>query len=195
MSDTVVPKKGDIIINPSTQRPIRVGGRAWLKLVKEGLVSGHYIDPKKLAPIGDNPEEQIEELNKSLPRGKQAVRGRGQYKGQIITRNKQPDTEDVSRYTAQMASRVVNDLITDDERIESLTDCDDIEAELERLILQEMAVGKTTKKNKGLRVGRPKKQEEEKYVLQEPEEHDEGNDEEFSNEEVEESNDEEVDYF
>ena len=39
-----IPKKGDIIINPNTQRPIRVGGRSWLKLVKEGLVSGHYTD-------------------------------------------------------------------------------------------------------------------------------------------------------
>jgi hypothetical protein len=158
-----IPAKGDIIINPLTQRPIRVGGRSWLKLVKEGTVSGHYTDPKKLATLGDDPEGQIEELNKSLPRGKQAVRGRGRYKGQIITRNKQPDTEEVSRYTAQMASRVVN------ENIESLADCDDIEAELERLILQEMAGGKTKKK-----VGRPKKTtEDEKYVLQEPELYDE----------------------
>ena len=160
MSNSTVPKKGDLIINPSTSRPIKVGGRSWLKLVKEGLVSGHYTDPKKLAPIGDNPEEQIEELNKNLPRGKQAVRGRGRYKGQIITRNKQPDTEDVSRYTAQMASRIVND------NIDSLADCDDIEAELEKLILQEMAGGKTTKK----KVGRPRlttKTTEEKYVLEE----------------------------
>jgi hypothetical protein len=163
-----IPAKGDIIINPSTQRPIRVGGRSWLKLVKEGTVSGHYTDPKKLGKIPDNPEDaekEIEELNKSLPRGKQAVRGRGKYKGQITTRNKQPDTEEVSRYTAQMASRVVN------ENIDSLADCDDIEAELERLILQEMAGGKTKKK-----VGRPNKAQEEKYVLQEPQFYDEPND-------------------
>lgn len=185
MSNSSVPKKGDIIINPSTQRPIRVGGRSWLKLVKEGVVSGHYTDPKKLAPIGDNPEEQIEEFNKTLPRGKQAVRGRGQYKGQITTRNKTPATEDVSRYTAKMASRVVN------ENIESLAECDDIEAELERLILQEMAGGKTKKK-----VGRPRRSQndfetEEKYVLQEPELYDE------PEEEGEESffDDDDIDYF
>ena len=178
-----IPAKGDIIINPSTQRPIRVGSRSWLKLVKEGTVSGHYTDPKKLAPIGDNPEEQIEELNKTLPRGKQAVRGRGKYKGQITTRNKQPDTEEVSRYTAQMASRVVN------ENIDSLADCDDIEAELERLILQEMAGGKTKKK-----VGRPRRsQTEEKYVLEEAEQYEEEEDNSFFGDGVE--DDDDIDYF
>jgi len=171
-----IPAKGDIIINPNTQRPIKVGGRSWLKLVKEGVVSGHYTDPKKLGKLPDNEEEaekEIERINKTLPRGKQSVRGRGIYKGQITTRNKTPDTEDVSRYTAQMASKVVN------ENIERLSDCDNIEAELEKLILQEMAVRQTKKK-----VGRPKKSTagvargiargvEQKYTLQEPEQYDE----------------------
>ena len=166
MSNSAVPKKGDIIINPSTSRPIKVGGRSWLKLVKEGVVSGHYTDPKKLAPIGDNPNKQIEEINKTLPKGVQAVRGRGIYKDHLTTRNKQPDTADVTKYTAQMASRIVN------ENIDSLADCDDIEAELEKLILQEMAGGKTSKK----KVGRPRlttKTTEEKYVLEEAPQYDE----------------------
>ena len=79
MADSQIPKKNDIIINPNTQRPVRVGGRAWLKLVKEGLVSGHYSDPKDLESIGEDPEEQIKELNKKLPKGVQAVRGRGSF--------------------------------------------------------------------------------------------------------------------
>ncbi len=177
MTNSTVPRKGDIIINPNTQRPIKVGGRSWLKLVKEGVVSGHYIDPKKIAPIGDNPDQQIEEINKTLPRGKQAVRGRGRYKGQITTRNKRPDTEDVSRYTAQMASRIVN------ENIESLADCDDIEAELEKLILQEMAGGRPEKTSKK-KVGRPRKaQTEEKYVLEEAPQYDEPYEEDYNDEE------------
>jgi hypothetical protein len=157
-----IPKKGDIIINPTSQRPVRVGGRTWLGLVKKGLVEGRYTDPKELAKIEepDMIQKQIEEANKTLPRGQQAVRGRGKYKGKIVSRNKRPDTEDVSRYTAQMASRVVN------ENIESLADCDDLEAELERLILQEMAG--TVKK-----VGRPKKvvgrPKQQKYILEEEE--------------------------
>ena len=40
--------KGDIIINPKTQRPIRVGSRTWLNLVKQGIVEGRYKDPREL---------------------------------------------------------------------------------------------------------------------------------------------------
>lgn len=135
------PNKGDIIINPKTQRPIRVGGRIWLKLVKEGVVSGHYTDPKKLAPIGDNPEEQIEELNRILPPYQQAVRGRGRYTGQFTTRYKTPSSEEVSRHTAKTASRI----LSDPESLSEL-DGDYIESEIERLILQEMGVNKHPKK-------------------------------------------------
>jgi hypothetical protein len=178
MSNSTVPAKGDIIINPATQRPIKVGGRSWLKLVKEGVVSGHYTDPKKLGKLPNNPEEaekEIERINKTLPKGVQSVRGRGKYKGQITTRNKRPDTEDVSRYTAQMASRIVND------NIESLADCDDIEAELEKLILQEMAGPATLEGGRPKKkVGRPRKTSttEEKYVLEEAPQYDEPEDHE-----------------
>ena len=34
-----VPVKGQIIINPQASRPVKVGGRTWLKLVKDGLVN------------------------------------------------------------------------------------------------------------------------------------------------------------
>ena len=154
MSNSNIPRKGDIIINPYTQHPVKVGGRTWLKLVKEGLVSGHYTDPKKLATISNDPQKQIEEINKTLPRDKQAVRGRGRYKGQIITRNKNPDTEDVSRYTAQVASRIVRN------NIDVLAESEDIETELEQLILQEMTKGIDRKKKQ-------KSQTVEKYVLEE----------------------------
>ena len=164
-----IPKKGDIIINPNTQRPVRVGGRTWLGLVKKGLIEGRYTDPKELSRIPEQPQEveqEIQRVNKTLPRGQQAVRGRGKYKGKIVSRNIRPPTEEVSRYTAQMASRIVN------ENIEDLADCDDLEEELERLILQEMAVNRQTSvKTVGKSRGRPRKQVQqvEQFELQEPE--------------------------
>jgi hypothetical protein len=144
---STVPKKGDIIINPNTQRPIRVGSKTWLGLVKKGIFEGHYTDPKQLAVIEDpnTVEVLIEEANKTLPKGKQAVRGRGKYKGKIVSRDKHPTTEDVSKYTATIASKVVS------ENIEELAECDDLEAELERLILQEMAGTNKPKKTKRIR--------------------------------------------
>ena len=149
-----VPKKGDIIINPRTQRPVKVGSRTWLNLVKQGLVSGHYTDPRELAVIedGENVEEKINEINKTLPRGKQSVRGRGKYKGKIVSRNTQPSAEEISRYTAQIASRAVNN------NIEELAECDDLEGMLEKMIMEEMmATRPATAPPVVRRVGKPKK--------------------------------------
>lgn len=167
-----VPKKGDIVINPNTQRPIRVGSKTWLGLVKKGIFNGHYTDPKQLAVIEDdgNVEVLIDQANKELPKGQHAVRGRGKYAGKIVSRNARPNTEDVSKYTAKMASKVVS------ENIEELAECDDLEQELERLILQEMA---GIPKKKTAHTGKRKKQQpdEEQYQLQETPTYDEEEDE------------------
>jgi hypothetical protein len=164
-----VPRKGDIIINPNTQRPVKVGSRTWLNLVKQGVVEGRYTDPRELATIpegNEGIEQQIEDENKKLPRGQQAVRGRGRYKGKIVRRHKRPNTEDVSRYTAKIASKTVK------ENLDDLADCDDMEAELERLILQEMAGSDNRSTFKKTVVGIPTKAKREKdqYVLKEIEE-------------------------
>ena len=168
-----IPKKGDIIINPNTQRPVKVGSRTWLGLVKLGLVSGHYRDPKELDTVQQNDceynnstiEQKIEHINKTLPRGKQAVRGRGRYKGKIVSRNTQPSAEEVSRYTAQIASRAVNN------NIDELVESDDLEGMLEKMIMEEMMATRpaTAPPVVRKRVGRPKKQEfdDEKYQVAE----------------------------
>ena len=44
-----IPHKGDIVVNPKTSRPIKVGGSVWRKPVIEGLISGHYQDPNVLS--------------------------------------------------------------------------------------------------------------------------------------------------
>lgn len=163
------PRKGDIIINPKTNRPIKVGGRSWLKLVKEGVIEGRYTDPKELAPIQEdgNIDEQIRRANENLPRGVQAVRGRGRYKGKIVSRKQQPKTEEVARHTARLASRKVS------ENLDSLNEYEtneDLEAELERMILEEMALTnepQTPKPKRGR--GRPRKTpKQERYITEEP---------------------------
>ena len=173
-----VPKKGDYIVNPNTQRVCKVGSRTWLGLVKQGLVSGHYRDPRELDTIpethdddtndykyNNSVEQKIETINKTLPRGKQAVRGRGKYKGKIVSRNTQPSSEEISRYTAQIASRAVNN------NIDELVESDDLEGMLEKMILEEMMATRpaTAPPVVRKRVGRPKKQEfdDEKYQVAE----------------------------
>ena len=92
-----------------------------------------------------------------------------------------------------MASRVVNENIED---LADLADSDDLEAELERLILQEMAGNKPTyyqqptEPKVGKSRGRPRKQVQqvEQFELQEPELYDEQEEEDidyFSDEDYE----------
>ena len=188
-----IPKKGDIIINPNTQRPIKVGSRTWLGLVKKGIISGHYRDPRELEVLpeeddNEQVEQRIQTINKTLPRGKQAVRGRGKYKGKIVSRNRRADPADVSRYTAQIASRAVSN------NIDALVESDDIEGMLEQMILQEMMATRPASAPPVVskKVGRPKKkqaEEEQRYELQEPDEYDDETEEEEVDEPNEERND------
>lgn len=174
-----VPKKGDFIVNPSTSRPIRVGSRTWLELVKKGLVSGHYSDPRELAVIedGEDVEQKINEINKTLPRNTQGVRGRGKYKGKIVSRNTQPSSEEISRYAAQIAARTVNN------NIDELAEADDLEDMLEKMIMREMLTVPVMRRSLNKRtVGRPAKTQEyddNKYQVEDvPEYEDDDDDDE-----------------
>jgi len=180
-----VPKKGDIIINTKTQRPVKVGSRTWLKLVKDGLVEGRYSDPNELYEVKEPAEVEgkIEELNKTLPRGQQAVRGRGKYKNKIVRRQKRPDPQELTEYTARTAARTIAqnvDLIELPLRdnavlVNSSGDTyEDLETQLEKMILAEMMVGEPQAVRQ-VRRGRPKKApvQQEQYYTQAPQEYDE----------------------
>ena len=176
-----------------------MGSRTWLNLVKQGLVSGHYTDPRQLEEVPeqyheDNKyvEQKIETINKTLPRGKQAVRGRGKYKNKIVSRNTQPTSEEISRYTAQIASRAVNN------NIDALVESDDLKGMLEKMIMEEMMATRPATAPPVLRkrtVGRPKKEEYDdvQYQVSEapPSNHHHYNQEE---EEDEDEDDDEEDY-
>jgi hypothetical protein len=175
---TQIRKKGDIIINPRTQRPVKVGSRVWLNLVKQGIVEGRYTDPKELGDLPEQYEEippqeieeKIEQVNKTLPKHQQAVRGRGRYKGKIVSRNKRLAPEEVSRYTAQVATRAVAN------NINTLAEYEDDDIEgimLEKMILAEMMGGNSKPQAKPK--GRTKQKvapTQEVYEEVEPEEYD-----------------------
>ena len=142
--------RADYIVNPHTKRMVKIGSRVWNSLVKEGYAKSEHIDPAELEDLTAvyeemapaEIEEKIKEHTAALPRGQQAVRGRGKYKGKIVRRNQKETTEEISRYTAQMAAQVFNN------NIDALIESEDIEAELQRLILQEMTIGTPAPKAK-----------------------------------------------
>lgn len=184
--------KGDIIINPNTQRPVKVGSRTWLSLVKKGVVSGQYRDPNELDEQPDDHgevEQKIETLNATLPRGKQAVRGRGRYKGKIVKRNTRPKAEDISRYTAQIASRAVNN------NIDALVESDDLEGMLERLILEEMMATRPAAKLPTVKRRTKKAAAKVSYELEEAEPYDEMTSDEEEASYLESSEEEGAEYY
>jgi len=84
------------VINPRTKRPIKVGGRTWIKLVKG--------DPQ-IEKILGNEGEFIDEM--SLPENIQAVKGRGKYKGKIVTRNMKPPVKDIINHVIKTAANAM----------------------------------------------------------------------------------------
>jgi hypothetical protein len=137
-----IPRKNDIIINPKTSRPIRVGGRAWKNLVNEGVIEGRYTDPKELGKITEDMDdndidEKIQSLDRKLPSNYQSVRGRGKYKNKIIKRRKPPKTKDLVKHTTKKSIKVIK------ENLDNL----DFESELERMILEEVLKGDIPRDN------------------------------------------------
>lgn len=131
-----MPSKGDIIINPRTQRPVKVGGRTWLKLVKEGALAGQYRDPSVLRETytDEDLDDAKTELNSTLPSHKQAVKGRGKHKGKIVVRNKRLAQKDLTQFASKASASA---LARNMDELENLDD-DELERRLEELILSEM---------------------------------------------------------
>ena len=138
-------KKGDLIINPDTQRPVRVGSRTWINLVKKGVFQNNFSDNNVLEEkYEEMPEEEFEEkikqINEKIPSGTQAVQGRGKYANKIVKRNKPLTQEEITKTTVKKASRAVVDNIDELDEI----DYEQMEKQLERLIMEKML---STKKN------------------------------------------------
>ena len=130
--------KGEIVYNPKTNRPIKVGSRAWLNLVKQGVIAGDYSDENVLGEYNEEESKQdirkrIKELNEKQDIGTQVVKGRGVYKGKLVKRSKQLSVQDISKKTSKIASKIVVD---DDEKLEK---------ELEAMIYNELMKGKPKK--------------------------------------------------
>ena len=140
------------VINPLTKRPIKIGSKIWLKLVKQGILEGEFKDPNVLAEIKEDTDvqEQIQEINKTLPTNEQGVRGRGKYKGQIVKRSKQPTVMDTAKHTAKTAASV----IADPDVYNELQETDNFEYELEQLILAELS-GSNSKPKKTSMLKKP----------------------------------------
>jgi len=132
-----MPLKQNYIKNPNTGRPLKIGGKVYNKLVKDGLIE-KLKDDNELDELPENEEEQqqrIKELNEELPNEIQAVKGRGKYKNKIVKRSKALPSETNARASAKVACDVIKENIN----LIAETDDGDIEDLLEQLILENLA--------------------------------------------------------
>jgi len=116
------------VLNPKTNRPIVVGGRVYMKLLREGLIENPNIKDDNILyeieqepeqpqeqPQEQEPEQELEPLPlersesviNELPPHQQAVKGRGKYKGKMVRRNKQLKPAQVHQQIADCAVRAV----------------------------------------------------------------------------------------
>ena len=130
------------VINPSSGRPVKIGSRTWRKLVSDGMVKSLYTkDENELYAVqdGDDVDEKIEELNHSLPMGRQAVRGRGRFRKKIVSRRCQPSSKMTTQHTIKRTANRIKDRDTYD----SLHENDNFEANFEAMILAELSADKS----------------------------------------------------
>lgn len=141
--------KSGYVINPKTSRPVKVGGRSWIKLVKQGILEGEHspnTDDNILCDYKDDDdiEELRHEFNEKLGDNEEVARGRGRYKNKLVKRRKKITPEQMKCYVSSTAIQAVkanmNELQGYDE--------DEFERELERIINEEMMTGNTLKKSK-----------------------------------------------
>ena len=135
----------DYIRNPKTNRPVKVGSRVWRDLVKEGMVSSqNYQDEKELYALkpNDDPSQVIQQLNKTLPRNKQAVRGRGMYQGKIVKKEKPYNNlEDTVNLVKKASCKAMKNMPPPES-----SDDEDWTNQLENLIMMEIVQPSNVKK-------------------------------------------------
>jgi hypothetical protein len=159
------------VINPKTGRPIKVGGKLYNSLIREGLVKG-IIEEKNNSLYNINENDDLEfvknELSKNLPYNEVAVKGKKgtKYENKIVKRKKVPNASEVASETIKRtASKIKNKEIDFED--------DNFAKNLEEIILAELLGGEKPKKSKPIEIKRekakPKKREFVMRKLPEPE--------------------------
>ena len=100
------------------------------------MLNGDYEDPAELYKLEptDDVDGKIKEMNKLLPAGQQAVRGRGKFANKIVKRNRGLNTEEVIKYTTKIASKIIPRVYAENPD----EDEDELSNILQNMILNEM---------------------------------------------------------
>jgi hypothetical protein len=154
------------VLNPDTNRMVKVGGKKWRELVKKGMVDNmaiQRVDENQLQEVLDNNQANASDkiLKKKPKIGMKTSRTRG---GKTSEWTAAPHQEDMADYTAKAASRTLHkhmetlsEQLHDAYENDSDEELGDFEFKLKNLILQEMVSPNIHEKpNKKMMIGRIK---------------------------------------
>lgn len=153
------------IKNPKTGRPIKVGGKLYNSLIREGLVKG-IIEEQNNTLYDINENDDIEyvknEFNKKLPKYETAVRGKKgtKYENKIVKRKKIPSTAEVASETIKMTSKKIKNK-------EINADSDTFAEDLEKMILAEL-LNEKPKKSKPIPIKSKPKPIKRQFAMRKP---------------------------
>ncbi len=184
-------KKTDYVLNPKTSRMVKIGGKVYRRLVKQGILENTHKDENILFDYAeDMNEEDVEkkrlELSKSLPKNEYASRGSGRKKGKLIKKTKKLSQAQLHKFHKNNTKRVVKENLDELKELEDLSDAE-IDRRLEELLSRELL--HQPRKIKRSRRAKNEEYEEVKEEEGEGEESEEEEEEEQSESEEEEEED------
>lgn len=154
------------VLNPETNRMVKVGGAKWRELVRRGMVNNlatqqieEYKSPNILAANQEAAETNI--LNHGAKKKKIGMKTSRMRGGKTYQWEATPHQEDIADYTAKAASRTLHkhmeslsEQLHDAYENDSDEELGDFEYKLKNLILQEMVSPKLHEKaNKKMMIG------------------------------------------
>lgn len=114
----------EYIKNPNSGRMVKVGGRAWRKLVDEGVLDDNYNNPNELYELKE--DDDINELKRQyeneLNLDFKPVKGRGRYKNKLMKRKitKPLNIHQTGRIIRKTKRKLQENPDIDDEELENL---------------------------------------------------------------------------
>ena len=160
-------QKPEFVVNPNTNRQIRKGGKAWLKLVKNGVLERDgYLPPNCAYKLKEaeyeNEEAQMEKLqeekqrmidNDEVPDGVHPVISK---KNQIVYQKPKLTAQETSELTSQAAMDVIDQIQSGELELPDMNR-DDARDYLQKLIFEQMLSSKKKFRNTRLEPKKIKK--------------------------------------
>lgn len=149
--------KVEFVINPNTNRQIRVGGKSWLKLVKNGVIErGDYLPPNCAYKLRESEYEDEDERMKKLNKEKQRMIDNDEIpegvhpviskKNQIVYQKPKLTARESSEITSEAALDVIDKIQSGEIDLPEMNR-DDARDYLQKLIFDEMLRSKKKFRN------------------------------------------------